>query len=118
MSSPAQLANFLPAMVARGSGRILNVASIGAFQPVPSLATYAATKAYVLSLTEALSEELRDSGITVTALCPGITATNQRVGPLLARHVGCRFGRQVLARAADTVPAIDAVVPDAIITCC
>jgi len=71
----AMLAQFAPAMVERGHGRILNVASIAAFQPVPSLATYAATKAYVLSLTEALAEELRGNGITVTALCPGITAT-------------------------------------------
>ena len=72
----AMLAQFVPAMVARGSGRVLNVASIAAFQPVPSLATYAATKAYVLSLTESLSEELKGSGVTVTALCPGITATH------------------------------------------
>lgn len=71
----AMLAAFVPAMQARGRGRILNVASIAAFQPVPGLATYAATKAYVLSLTESLAEELRDSGIGVTALCPGITAT-------------------------------------------
>ena len=70
------LAHFVPPMVARGEGRVLNVASIAAFQPIPSLATYAATKAYVLSLTESLSEELRDSGVSVTALCPGITATN------------------------------------------
>ena len=72
----ALLAHLLPAMLRRGSGRILNVASIAAFQPIPRLATYAASKAYVLSLTESLSEELRGSGITVTALCPGITATN------------------------------------------
>lgn len=72
----ALLAAFVPAMAARGSGRVLNVASIAAFQPVPMLATYAATKAYVLSLTESLSEELKGSGVTVTALCPGITATN------------------------------------------
>ena len=54
----------------------MNVASIAAFQPLPSMSTYAATKAYVLSLSEALGEELRGSGVTVTALCPGITATN------------------------------------------
>jgi len=69
------LAHFVPPMVARGEGRVLNVASIAAFQPIPSLATYAATKAYVLSITESLSEELRGTGVTITALCPGITAT-------------------------------------------
>lgn len=71
----AMLSAFVPPMVARGSGRVLNVASVAAFQPLPSLATYAATKAYVLSLTESLSEELRTTGVTATALCPGITAT-------------------------------------------
>ncbi|WP_418317218.1 SDR family NAD(P)-dependent oxidoreductase [Piscinibacter sakaiensis] len=69
------LAHFLPPMVARGHGRVLNVASIAAFQPVPQLATYAATKAYVLSLTESLAEELHGTGVSITALCPGITAT-------------------------------------------
>jgi len=72
----ALLAHFVPPMVARGRGHVLNVASIAAFQPVPSLATYAATKAYVLSLTESLSEELKGTGVSITALCPGITATN------------------------------------------
>jgi short-subunit dehydrogenase len=71
----AMLAAFVPPMVTRGQGRVLNVASIAAFAPVPSLAVYAASKAYVLSLSESLAEELRDSGVTVTALCPGITAT-------------------------------------------
>jgi uncharacterized protein len=76
----SMLSAFVPGMVARAArgaaGRVLNVASIAAFQPVPTLATYAASKAYVLSLTESLSEELKDSGVTVTALCPGITATH------------------------------------------
>ena len=67
---------FVPGMVERKDGRILNVASIAAFQPIPSLASYAATKAYVLSLTESLSEELKPHGITATALCPGVTATD------------------------------------------
>ncbi|NJN46190.1 MAG: SDR family oxidoreductase [Candidatus Competibacteraceae bacterium] len=66
---------FLVPMVERGQGRILNVASISAFQPVPTLSVYAATKAYVLSLTESLAVELRGTGVSVTALCPGFTAT-------------------------------------------
>jgi short-subunit dehydrogenase len=68
------LTHFVPGMRERG-GRVLNVASIAAFQPVVGLGVYAATKAYVLSLSEALSEELRGSGVSVTALCPGLTAT-------------------------------------------
>ena len=71
----SMLKHFLPAMVARGHGRVLNVASIAAFQPIPGLATYAATKAYVLSLTESMAEELSGTGVTITALCPGFTAT-------------------------------------------
>lgn len=65
----------LPAMLERGRGRILNVASTSSFQPVPSMALYAASKAFVLSLSESLSEELKGTGVTVTALCPGITKT-------------------------------------------
>jgi short-subunit dehydrogenase len=65
----------LPGMVARGRGRILNVASTAAFQPGPFMAVYYATKAYVLSLSEALAEETRGTGVTVTALCPGVTET-------------------------------------------
>ena len=67
---------FLPAMIKRKSGRVLNLASTAAFQPGPLMAVYYATKAYVLSFSEALAEELRHSGVTVTALCPGATRTD------------------------------------------
>jgi short-subunit dehydrogenase len=67
---------FLPSMIARGSGRILNTASIASFEPGPTLAVYHATKAFVLSLSEALATELENTGITVTALCPGATDTD------------------------------------------
>jgi short-subunit dehydrogenase len=66
---------YLPAMLKAGRGRILNLASTAAFQPGPLMAVYYASKAYVLSLSEALSEELRGTGVTVTALCPGVTRT-------------------------------------------
>ncbi len=66
---------FLPAMLERRRGVILNVASTAAFQPGPLMAVYYATKAYVLSFTEALAEELRGTGVTATALCPGPTVT-------------------------------------------
>ena len=63
----------VPGMIARGRGRILNVASTAAFQPGPFLTVYCATKAYVLSFSQALHEELRGTGVTCTALCPGPT---------------------------------------------
>jgi short-subunit dehydrogenase len=66
---------FLPAMLERQRGVILNVASTAAFQPGPLMAVYYATKAYVLSFTEALAEELHKTGVTATALCPGPTVT-------------------------------------------
>ena len=66
---------FLKPMVARKFGRILNVASTAAFQPGPLMSVYYATKAYVLSFSEAIAEELGGSGVTVTALCPGPTET-------------------------------------------
>ena len=65
----------LPGMVARRRGRILNVASTAAFQPGPLMAVYYATKAYVLSFSEALANETAGTGVTVTALCPGPTPT-------------------------------------------
>jgi len=65
----------LPGMIRRGRGRVLNVASLAAFQPGPLMAVYYATKAYVLSFSEALSNELKGSGVTVSCLCPGPTRT-------------------------------------------
>lgn len=66
---------FLPTMVNRRNGRIMNVASTAAFQPGPLMAVYYATKSYVLSFSEALTNELRGSGVTVTCFCPGATHT-------------------------------------------
>lgn len=66
---------FVQPMAARGHGRVLNVASTAAFQPGPFMAVYFATKSFVLSFSEALAEELRGSGVTVTVLCPGPTVT-------------------------------------------
>ena len=65
----------LPAMVARGRGRVLLVASTAAFQPGPTMAVYCASKAFVLSFGEAINYELRGTGVTVTTLCPGPTYT-------------------------------------------
>ena len=66
---------FLPEMVERGRGAILNVASIAAFQPIPGFATYAASKAFVQSFSEAVHAELGGTGVSVTSLCPGFTHT-------------------------------------------
>jgi len=71
---------FLPPMLERNQGRILNVASTGAFTPVPNLAVYTSSKAYVLSFGEALSQELSSSKVTVTTLCPGVTDTGMIEG--------------------------------------
>ena len=84
---------FLPGMLARGRGRIMNVASTAAFQPGPYMAIYYASKAYVLSFTHALAEELRGTGVTATTLCPGPTTTGfqARAGlrgvPLFTRSI-------------------------------
>lgn len=74
----------LPAMLERGSGSILNIASTAAFQAGPTMAVYGATKAYVLSFTEAIAEETRGSGVSVTAFCPGAFAS----GFQDAAHIG------------------------------
>ena len=66
----------IPHMQSHGQGRILNIASLAGFMPGPNMAVYSATKAYVLSLSDAAAEELTGSSVTVTALCPGTTATS------------------------------------------
>jgi short-subunit dehydrogenase len=66
---------FLTPMVERGRGSVINVASVGAFQPLPGSAVYGASKAFVLSFSEAVRTELRGSGVTVTAVCPGPVRT-------------------------------------------
>jgi short-subunit dehydrogenase len=67
---------FLPPMISRRHGRILNTASVAGFEPGPNLAVYHASKAFVLSFSEALAEELEGTGVTLTALCPGPTDTD------------------------------------------
>ncbi|MFP2909276.1 SDR family NAD(P)-dependent oxidoreductase [Pyxidicoccus sp. 3LFB2] len=90
---------FARPMRERGGGRILNVASTAAFQPGPYMATYYATKAFVVSLSEALAHELKGSGVTVTCYCPGATHTEftQRAGNGKTRL----FQRSGVAKASD-----------------
>jgi short-subunit dehydrogenase len=66
---------FLPGMVERGRGAVINVASIAAFQPLPGQAVYGASKSFVLSFSEAIRTELRGTGVSVTAVCPGPVST-------------------------------------------
>ena len=98
---------FLPEMTASGRGILVNVASTAAFQPVPFMAVYGATKAFVLSFTEALAFETRDSGLRVTALCPGATRTEffEVVGTEGARVGDYQTPEQVVA---TTMRALDA----------
>ena len=82
----------LPGMVARGQGHVMNVASVAGFQPGPWMAVYYATKAFVVSFSEAIGRELQGTGVTVTTLCPGPTATpfvqRARMSSTLMFHVG------------------------------
>ena len=100
----------LPGMIARGHGRIMLVGSVAGFQPGPGMAVYFASKAYVLSLGEALAHELRGTGVTVTTLCPGATATDffdvsgathrflaRRRGHMMPSERVARIGYQALA---------------------
>jgi short-subunit dehydrogenase len=69
------MGRYLEPMRSRGRGAVINLASMAAFQPLPNNATYAATKAFVLSLSEATHEEFKSSGVTITAVCPGPVRT-------------------------------------------
>jgi short-subunit dehydrogenase len=79
---------FLPDMIARKKGAIINIASTSGFFPVPYMATYAATKAFVINFSEALAEEVKDNGIRVLCTCPGATSTNfqKRAGINASEH--------------------------------
>ncbi|NTU57943.1 MAG: SDR family oxidoreductase [Chlorobiaceae bacterium] len=68
---------FLPAMIGRGRGAVVNIASLAGFQGVPGMAYYSATKAFVVNLTEALTEELRGTGVRIYAVCPGFIDNDQ-----------------------------------------
>lgn len=99
---------FVKDMIARGSGHILQVASIGAFQPTPLYASYSAAKSYVLNFSEALHYELRDTGVQCTALSPGITATE------FLQHAGqtaTPYQRMMMMKSADVARiGIDALL--------
>jgi short-subunit dehydrogenase len=109
---------FLPPMLARGDGRILQVSSIGAFQPSPTYGTYAAAKSFVLSFGEALNHELRGTGVSCTVVCPGVTATEflqvagqsptlyQRVMMMRSQDVVRAAVRAKLARRSSVVPGL------------
>jgi short-subunit dehydrogenase len=108
---------FLPQMINRNSGRLLNTASVAGFEPGPLLAVYHASKAFVLSFTEALAVELEDTKITVTALCPGATDTDFfpkagmletkafQKGPVMAPKEVAELGYKALMRGDRTVVA-------------
>lgn len=93
----------LPPMISRRAGKIMLVASVAGFQPGPGMAAYFASKAYVLSLGEALACELRGTGVTVTTLCPGATATRffdvaGARNSLMAKHLRRMMGAAAVAR--------------------
>lgn len=103
---------FLPAMTRAGRGMVINVASTAAFQPTPGMAVYGATKAFVLSYTEALWQETKSTGVRVFALCPGATETE------FFTRTGEEFltsGRQTSRQVVDTaMAAIDKSTPTVI----
>ena len=99
---------FLPRLKGRPGAFIANVASTAAFQPVPLFAAYAATKAYVLSFSEALAEELADEGIRVIALCPGLTESGfQKVANVVLPSRGVPSSEEVAAWSMRVIEAGD-----------
>jgi short-subunit dehydrogenase len=98
----------VPGMVARGRGGVVNVASIAAFQPTPGTATYGGTKAYVLSFTQALREELRGTGVKALVLCPGFTRTEfQERANYEVKGLAARFWQTPEEVVETTLSALD-----------
>ena len=107
---------FLPDMLRRNKGRILNIGSTGSFSPGPFTAVYCATKSYVLSLSEALAEEVKGTGVTVTTLCPGGVRTDfdRSEQSFLAMKAGkvARIGyRAMLKKKRIVVPGLHNKIP-------
>ena len=106
----------LPGMLERGAGKILNVGSVAGFQAVPGMSLYSATKAFVLAFSEGLAEDLKGTGVTVTALCPGPTRTEmvsdienlELAGPFMAtaREVAQEGYRACMAGDVVRIPGI------------
>jgi uncharacterized protein len=102
---------FLPAMIARKSGGILNIASTAAFQPGPYMSSYYASKAFVLSFSEGLHEEMREHGVKVACLCPGPTKTEfADLADLKNTHLFTKFAGRPNAVVRDGLAALDANV--------
>src|SRR6266478_4641631 len=110
---------FLGPMLERRSGKIMNVASTAGFQPGPLMAVYYATKAYVISFSEALANELAGQGVTMTCLCPGATATDfasragnarsrlfKQLGPMDAKTVALKGYRGLMAGKTLVIPGL------------
>ena len=107
---------FLPDMLRRNKGRILNIGSTGSFSPGPFTAVYCATKSYVLSLSEAIAEEVKGTGVTVTTLCPGGVRTDfdRSEQSFLAMKAGkvARIGyRAMLKKKRIVVPGLHNKIP-------
>src|SRR5262249_54204044 len=104
----------LPEMIKRRSGRILNVASVYSYSPVPFQSVYAACKAFLLSFSSALQNEIKDTGVTVTVFCPGVTQTEFRTrAGIEQKHTNSGMTAETAARIAcnNTLRGKHIVVP-------